>query len=386
LACSREGPVLPETQPASRILPESLIVWRDSAVGSNARPAFDARASYFLDNHTVHALDKATGAWLWTTVLTYPGDINLSLRGSGLAIAAGLVIVGDIDLFGLDPQTGVIRWRFAPRLTYPREREFQRLSTDGTTVYIGGVWGNVYAVDAASGTQRWVSHVTTLPDSFVRVFNPVIDAHAVYVSFSDDRQSGKNANTDVGAAALDAMTGRLLWSRVLARNPAKLPIEPQGVALTTSRVITVDALGDLIGLDKATGATVDSTPPLSRGTLPDTSSGYDIQLAASDLIVVVGSAAGPLLGVDAHNLNRLVWTSPLRYGSVVDVATDSSRTYVVFAGGQFGVVELATGRTVWWLDRFEIRPQGENILSGPAVDGDRIYIGADHDVFAFQRR
>lgn len=378
--------MIPGTQPPDRIRPESLIVWRDSAVSSSARPAFDGRASYFLDNHTVHALDKASGALLWTTVLTYPTDLNSTLRGAGLAIAAGLLIVGDIDVFGLDPQTGAIRWRFSPRTEFPNERAFQRLSSDGQTIYVGGVWGNLYAVDAATGAQRWVSHVTTLPDSFVRVFNPVIDAHAVYVAFSDDRESGKNANTDVGAAAFDLSTGRLLWSRILARDPGKLPIEPQGVALIDSRVITIDARGDLLGLDKATGATVDSTPPLSRGTLSDTVSGYDVQLAASDAIVVVGSAAGPLLGVDARNLNHLVWTSTLHYGSVVDVATDSSRSYAVFAGGQFGVLDLATGRTVWWLDRAEIRPQGENILSGPAVDGDRIYIGADHDVFAFQRR
>ena len=384
-ACGRDAPLTPENPPG-RILPESLIVWRDSSVNSNARPTFDAHAAYFLGSHKVYALDKTSGAVLWTTVLTYPGEVSVGNGGYGTAIAAGLLIIGDIDVFGLDPLTGAIRWRYAPRTTFPNEREFQRLITDGTSVYVGGVRGNVYAVDAATGTQKWVSHVTTLPDSQIRVFNPVLDERAVYVSFSDDRDTGKNNNTDVGAAAFDIGTGRLLWSRVLARNPARPPIEPQGVALIATRILTVDALGDLIALDKATGATVDSTPPLSRGTLSDTTSGYDVLLVASGNTLVVGSYAGILIGVDPGNLNHLLWTSALRYGSVFDVSVDSSRVYVAFLGGQFGVVDLATGKTVWWLDRSEIRPHGENILAGPGVDGDRIYVGADQDAFAFQRR
>ena len=240
MACGREGPTTPT--PPSRLAPESLIVWRDSAVNSDARPTSDAHAAYFLaGNHKVYALAKTSGALLWTTVLTYPSDTDVSFHsGYGTAIAAGLLIIGDVDVFGIDPQTGTIRWRFAPRTTFPQEREFQRLTTDGTTIYVGGVWGNVYAVDAATGAQKWISHVTTLPDSFVRVFNPVIDDHAVYVSFSDDHDTGKNANTEIGAAAFNAATGRLLWWRILTRNPAKQPIEPQGVAITGTRVLTVD--------------------------------------------------------------------------------------------------------------------------------------------------
>ncbi len=351
---------------------------------SDARPTFDSRAAYFLGNHKVYALDKSSGNLLWTTSLTYPAGV--SGDGYGLTIAAGLIIVGDIDVFGLDPQTGTIRWRFAPRTTYPNERAFERLATDGQTIYVGGVWGNVYAVDAATGSQRWVSHVTTLPDSFVRVFSPVIDNQAVYVSFSDDRATGKNNGTDVGAAALNLATGQLLWSRILARDPTKPPIEPDGVAITGARVLTVDALGDVIALDKQTGVTVDSTPPLSRGILSDTTSGYDVELAASGTVLVVGSYAGILIGIDPVKLSHTLWTSTLHYGSVVDIASDSSRAYAAFFGGQFGVVDLSTGNAVWWLDRSEIRPQGESIPAAPAVDNDRIYVGADRDAFAFQRR
>jgi outer membrane protein assembly factor BamB len=193
---------------------------------------FDAQAVYALGIHNVEAFDKNTGARLWSTPLTYPGGPP-SLYGYGTAVAAGRVIIGDIDVFGLDPGTGAIVWRFAPRLTYPGERAFQHLATDGVTVYCGGVWGNVDALDAATGAEKWVAHVTTLPDSFVRVFNPIVDKGVVYVAF-DDTPPG-TIQINASAAAFDAATGRLLWSQSV---PSCLPASGVEGSLASMREIS----------------------------------------------------------------------------------------------------------------------------------------------------
>jgi len=66
---------------------------------------------------------------------------------------------------------------------------------------------------------------------------------------------------------------------------------------------------------------------LSRGILSDTTSGYDVSLVASNNVLVVGSYAGILNGVDPGNLNHSLWGSTLHHGSVIDVAMDSSRVY-----------------------------------------------------------
>jgi outer membrane protein assembly factor BamB len=262
-ACTRDAPPTGSNggPPPARITPQSLLVWRDSQVVSWSRPVFDSHAVYFLGVHTAYGVDKTTGASLWTTRFTYPFDPGV-LQGYGTAIAAGLVIMGDIDVFGLDPQSGAVAWRFAPRQTFPQEREFQRLTTDGTTVYCGGVWGNVYAVDAATGVQRWIAHVTTLPDSVVRVFNPVLANGVVYVAFTDDQPSFSTPATGGagGVAAIDAGSGRLLWSTYLPYLGGNPSTEARNVAVTGTRIITGTNNGFVFGLDPLTGAILDTVP------------------------------------------------------------------------------------------------------------------------------
>jgi outer membrane protein assembly factor BamB len=373
-------------EPPARVLPESIVIWRDSQAISSARPTFDAHAAYFLGTHMVYAVDKSTGGLLWSTALTYPGLSTGILQGYGTAVAAGLVIMGDIDVFGLDPQTGVIRWRFAPRLQYPNEREFQRLATDGSTVYVGGVWGNVYGVDAATGTQRWISHVTALPDSFVRVFNPVVDHGVVYVAFADDT----HAPTDGGVAAFDAATGARLWSTVLPRHHtgAQWSTEATTVALTPDAAITATAEGYVYRLNRNSGIIVDTVPSATLGfTAADSTLESSFSIAAMDSIVVVGvQSTSKLLALDATNLQHVLWTSGLNEGSPDDIVLDSSRVYSTYAGGPFAVSDLRTGKAIWWVGSQELRPYVEEILFGPAVDTDRIYVGADRDVYAFPRR
>ena len=303
-------------------------------------------------------------------------------------MAAGLVIIGDIDVFGLNPQTGAIVWRFAPRLTFPDEREFERLTTDGASVYCGGIWGNVYAIDAATGVQRWVSHVTSLPDSAVAVFNPVLAKGVLYVSFSDDHDPrGFNPASEAGAAAFDAATGQLRWSRYLPSQAGVFPSQPEGVALTATRAITVGANGALYALDQLTGTVLDSAPRRMFGFKPTETDGVWYLLAANDAVVVVGVTNGILVGLDALNLQHQVWTTSLSYGSVWDVTIDASRVYVAFVGGQFMVSNLTTGKAIWYIEPFDFQPTtSEAILSAPAIDTDRIYVGADKDVYAFKRQ
>ena len=190
-SCDITGPT---GSPGGRVPIGSVLVWRNSSVVAEARPTFDDHAAYVLGSHVVTAVDKLTGALLWSTPLTYPPDVNTGHQGYGTAIAGGLVIIGDIDVFGLDPQSGAIVWRFAPRTQFSLEREFERLATDGATVYVGGVWGNVYAIDARTGAQRWTSPVLGAADSSTRVFNPVLSGSAVFVSFSDDHGTGARRN------------------------------------------------------------------------------------------------------------------------------------------------------------------------------------------------
>jgi outer membrane protein assembly factor BamB len=388
VTCQRDGPSSPVSGATPTLLADTLVIWRDSQVlSSPSRPAFDNHAVYFLGTHVAYAVDKGSGQLLWSTRLEYPDVAPSELKqGYGTAVAAGLVIIGDVDVFGLDPQTGAVRWRFAPRLQYPAERVLQRLAVDSNTVYIGGVWGNVYAIDAVSGVQRWISHVTALPDNFVRVFNPILDHGVLYVAFGDDT----NVPTDGGVAAFDAATGTRLWSQVLPRHHHLASTEAHTVAIASNRALAGALDGFVYALDVTTGAVVDTVPPSVFGLSPaDTlpSQGTWFWIATASNVVTIGNIAGNnVLALDAGNLHRTLWKSPLNEGSPWDIDVDSTRVYVAYFGGQLAVLDLLTGKTIWMVDRDQLRPYAEEILAAPAIDLDRIYVESDRDVYAFKRK
>lgn len=91
----------------------SLLVWRDSLANSSARPALDSTAAYFLSlTHRVSAVSKQNGAPIWSVTLPVSTP---NRNGYGVVLAGGRLVVGDIDLFGLDPPRAPSRVNTFPR-------------------------------------------------------------------------------------------------------------------------------------------------------------------------------------------------------------------------------------------------------------------------------
>jgi outer membrane protein assembly factor BamB len=338
----------------------------------------DDHALYLLGDHIVYAFDKTTGAPLWTTPLL---DGTSFLQGYGTALAAGLLIIGDIDVFGIDPATGVIRWTFAPRSKYPNERAFQRLTTDGTTVYIGGVWGNVYAVDAATGVEKWVSHVTTLPDSFVRVFNPVVDRGAVYVAFAD--QPPGTLRDNGGAAAIDAATGQLLWSQFLPRRFSEVT-ESTDITLTETRAVAGSLDGYLYGLDRQTGAIVDTISQTVFGYPAGAAQATTFHFGAiGDTVVLAATDNGKITAFDSRHLTHLLW-QVFFFGSPFDMIVNSNKIYVPYGGTVVGEVSPATHKVLWTFGP-KFSPTAEDFVAAPALDSGHIYLASDKHIYSLTR-
>jgi outer membrane protein assembly factor BamB len=242
-------------------------------------------------------------------------------------------------------------------------------------------------VDAASGVERWVSHVTTMPDSFVRVFNPVVANGVVYAAFTDDKPSAGPAAVVGGVAAFDAASGQLLWSQVLPHLGGGVSTETSSVVFTGTRVVSAALDGFLYGLDPRTGALVDTVSQTLFGfTAGNPNGGGWFCLGVQDTVLAVGVSNGVMIALDARNIKRKLWTATLNWGAVMDLTVDSERVYTGYAGGQFGVTDIATGKAVWLLSNYYFRPNLEAILWGPAADGSRIYVAADQDVYAFKWR
>lgn len=186
----------------------------------------------------VIALDRANGHRVWTS--------NLSSQAlAPAAIGSGVVVVQSVDgkLTGLSAADGKRLWRY--------ERTEPPLSLHGTArpvivtdaVLTGFASGKVAAVQIRSGKLLWElpvaqpqgrNEVERLVDVDV---SPVVVRNVLYAA----SYQGK-------IIALDAQTGRILWSRDVSTFSG-MDADAQNVYLTDDR-------GHVLAFDQRTGASV----------------------------------------------------------------------------------------------------------------------------------
>lgn len=270
-------------------------VWRvetDKPVRATA--AVDGALGYVsgLDGN-LYALDVANGNEVWraSTGLGSP---------SSPVVADDLVIVGAQGLVAFSAATGEQRWEVEldqPVVSSP--------TFDGSTVYVGGNDGNVYAV-GLDGTKRW-EH----PTGGAVQSSPAVADGVVYVG-----------STDGSLYALDAATGDEVWTADLGSSVKSSPAVAGGVVYvgTSGGVLVALATSDRSELWRtALTASVDSSPLVLGGQ------------------VVVGSNDRSLHGFDAAT-GAPVWTmptgdvvlsSPVLVGELVVVGSDDGKVYAV---------------------------------------------------------
>lgn len=160
------------------------------------------------DGH-VYALDAADGSLRWKfdtgeVVHASPAVARVGATGND-----ALVVVGSWNsrLFALEAKTGAERWRFQAGVdpVMFNQQGFQSSPTialdgrGGGTVYVGGRDSHVYALDLASGAERW-----RFSTGFSWVIGtPLVHGGRVYFATSDTAL----------VHAVDAATGKPLWQQ-----------------------------------------------------------------------------------------------------------------------------------------------------------------------------
>lgn len=210
-------------------------------------PAIRDGAVYVADDRAIYAIDAATGKMRWRrgfgADLPHPGSIwDWDFFQSSPTVAGARVYIGsgDGNLYALDADNGRVIWRYH---TNGRVRSTPAVA--GDTVYVGSFDGAVYAISATSGTLRW--RFKTKGDRYFPIgevqSSPAVADGVVYVGARDGYCYALDAKTGVvrwahdepqywvssspavadgrvyygssdgdALRALDARTGKLLWS------------------------------------------------------------------------------------------------------------------------------------------------------------------------------
>jgi len=307
------------------------VIWRTEGVGHGV-PAFDEATVYFLGwNHDVTAVDKWTGSIRWKRFTPWPSGMT---DGYDVVVAGSIVAVADVDIYAFDKQTGEQRWMFRPLDDYAG---YVGLATDGASVFGGSTKNRAYAIDAASGSLRWMTTVTS--DSGTWVSYPVTGGNLVYycVTFL-------NTALYTGAVvALDAGSGALRWRRDF---PAISPPRAAGcymrVAVTDSLVIASTDDGRLYALRPETGDSVwMAEAPLVAGGIEKG------PIAADGPTQIAAGNSGLVRAYDVRT-GKPLWQASADQGSVTwPIALRGDRVFVVHAGAQLAAFETQSGRQLW---------------------------------------
>lgn len=268
-------------------------------------PMVDGERVFHADYRGIVAAYKAfTGERLWRLELDTP--ISAGPSGSEELLLLG----GDAEVIALNKLDGSLAWRAAVSsevLSLPAQQ--------GDTVVVHTVDGNIIALDAASGRQRW-RHSEQVPTLSLRGSgNPVVIEDLVLCGTANGK-----------VVALGLADGQLRWQTAVAVPRGRSELE---------RMVDVDA-----------------------------------DLAIADGIVYAVSYQGNLVAMTLAG-GQLIWTREIASASGISVDTDM--LYVSDTAGDIWALSRRGGGTMWKQTALHQRA-----LTAPVQQGNYLIVG-DYD-------
>jgi outer membrane protein assembly factor BamB len=341
MAGPSDGTPVPPVAPGAPVVPVEPVTPVATAAPTVAGLAI-SRRTLLRGGLGVAALGAVgvVGAGLWALSRRGPtGPIWTFETGnevySSPAVVGGVVYIGSMDqnLYAIDAATGAERWRHAAGGAVSSSPAV----ADGV-VYFGCNDGRLYAIDAVSGERRWTFQTGAIIHS-----SPAVDRGVVYVGSRDNN-----------VYAVDTLTAEERWRFT------------GGDWFNSSPSVFGDTV--YIGCRDQNIYALDTADGTPRWGFP-TESTVDSSAAVSEGAIWIGADDHKVRSLGTGTGNRIweftagggVVSTPHRAGDVLYVGSDDGNLYAL---------DTLTGRERWRLTT------GNGIRSTPTTQGGLVYVGS----------
>jgi eukaryotic-like serine/threonine-protein kinase len=317
-------------------------------------PSSSPSESWYMFGHDLTNARYSTSNAPKTSHLLWQATLDNAVRSS-ITISGSTAYVGTMsgNVYALDAITGSTLWTYNTGT-----KIFTTPTVANGMVYVGSAdnW-NYYALNAADGSLAWSFHTGGGTFSSVTVVNNI-----AYIG-----------STDKNMYALDANNGNTIWTFTSAGEIRDSPAVVDGVIYFGCFVGSTDVgSGNLYALNAATGTEIWSSPTGDSDTYSNSCP------AVVGGVVYVGSTDHHLYAFKASDGTQ-IWNFPTPAKVSSSPAVHNGIVYVGCESGDFYAINAATGTQVW------TAKAGGIIYSSPAIADGVVYVGGygDDTVYAF---
>jgi outer membrane protein assembly factor BamB len=339
-------------------------LWRTELDGSprnaSGTPVSDGERLYVVVDG-VTAFDARTGGKLWNTQV--PG---LQTRPANLSTSGGRVFGAGRIAFALDAVSGSEVWRFALPIPDTASASLGRTAVDDGTFYVGTDTHQVFALDQATGTVRWISDIGPSWQHRGIITGITVSGDTLFISAR--QYNAHNGYISTGwIIGLDRATGRRIWSYRNGDGRDWRTVSA-GVSVAGPLLLASDHLsGSVFAIDRTTAQEVwRRTGPADKfGSLTSP--------------IPIGQVAY-FASIDTHVYAVDVSTGAVRWRATNPGANISFAVCGNFAFASYmslAILDRDSGRV-------QNRSRGREIFTDVAVHEKRAFAVSDHAVYAYQ--
>ena len=354
-----------------------IVLWHSPGVAGSGRPAIADTLVFFVaapDSHVVHGFDLASGAVRWTTPTGLTGTGAYS--ETGCIIVQGAVACADgTDIIGLARLDGHLVWRYQAT-TNPQPWIFPiTVDSLGTTVF-APFGGAIYAIDALTGSSKWVAQAASNPAVLEKVVSAGGSVFASYTLL---------ARPDTGGVvAINAVDGGVRWFRPFVPSAPDSGSGARDLVVWGGLAIASLDDGRIVALEQSTGQVSWTLPGVGiyPGWTPTQGQpvGSDIRtLTVVGSTLVTASESGWIIGYDLPSHTELWRTAAKDAASLMFADSDGGAMYFTSTSELLFAFSAAHGALLWQVGPPSI------FIAAPAIGTDRVFVGATNGYYAIRK-